>query len=112
MKSPPSPAKTAARRSWPRPATATRRPTPAWQAPATTRKSAKDPAVHVPRCDNRGHVDTPLDSLFGDSADDHPAHLAAVLAPPATAGHYDELRGVVSHPAPPRGRDPAIAPVW
>jgi uncharacterized circularly permuted ATP-grasp superfamily protein/uncharacterized alpha-E superfamily protein len=57
-------------------------------------------------------VDTPIDSLFGDSADDHPAHLAAALAPPATAGHYDELRGGVSRPALPRGRDPAIAPVW
>ncbi|WP_427911560.1 circularly permuted type 2 ATP-grasp protein [Ramlibacter sp. MMS24-I3-19] len=57
-------------------------------------------------------MDTPLDSLFGDTADDHPAHLAAALAPPATAGHFDELRGAMARPGQPRGRDNTIAPVW
>ncbi|MEP6792165.1 MAG: circularly permuted type 2 ATP-grasp protein, partial [Ramlibacter sp.] len=41
----------------------------------------------------------PLDSLFGAQADETPASLAAALAPPAAAGHYDELRGGVSAPA-------------
>ncbi|RYF43026.1 MAG: A circularly permuted ATPgrasp family protein [Comamonadaceae bacterium] len=38
-------------------------------------------------------------SLFGGGAED-PAALAAALAPPAAPGHYDELRGGVSAPAP------------
>ena len=33
------------------------------------------------------------DSLFGAQAGETPAALAAALAPPATPGHYDELRG-------------------
>ncbi|MFC5497799.1 circularly permuted type 2 ATP-grasp protein [Caenimonas terrae] len=39
-----------------------------------------------------------LDSLFGDASGETPAALAAALAPPAAAGHYDELRGGVSTP--------------
>jgi uncharacterized circularly permuted ATP-grasp superfamily protein/uncharacterized alpha-E superfamily protein len=43
-------------------------------------------------------VDQPNDSLFGAQAEETPAALAAALAPPAAAGHYDELRGGVSAP--------------
>ncbi|MGZ5272289.1 MAG: circularly permuted type 2 ATP-grasp protein, partial [Ramlibacter sp.] len=57
-------------------------------------------------------MDTPIDSLFGDGAEDTPAQLAAALAPPATAGHYDELRGAASRPGDPRGRDRAVTPAW
>ena len=45
------------------------------------------------------HVDKPkylIDSLFGAEAEEDPAALAAALAPPAAAGHFDELRGGVS----------------
>ncbi|MEO7390564.1 MAG: circularly permuted type 2 ATP-grasp protein [Ramlibacter sp.] len=38
----------------------------------------------------------PVDSLFGADAQETPAALAAALAPPAAAGHFDELRGVAS----------------
>lgn len=38
------------------------------------------------------HNDT-TDSLFGADAHEAPAALAAALAPPAAAGHFDELRG-------------------
>ncbi len=55
-------------------------------------------------------MDTPIDSLFGDDAQPGPAALAAALAPPAAAGHYDELRARVA----PGGAAPdgAIAPAW
>lgn len=43
-------------------------------------------------------VDHPNESLFGPGADESPAALAASLAPPAAAGHYDEFRGGVSTP--------------
>ena len=43
-------------------------------------------------------VDQSSDSLFGAQAEEEPAALAAALAPPAAAGHYDELRGGVSAP--------------
>lgn len=45
-------------------------------------------------------MDQPNDSLFGTPAEESPAALAAALAPPAAPGHYDELRGGVSNPAP------------
>jgi uncharacterized circularly permuted ATP-grasp superfamily protein len=38
----------------------------------------------------------PADSLFAADAQETPAELAAALAPPAAAGHYDELRGGVA----------------
>ena len=38
------------------------------------------------------HNDT-VDSLFGADAQETPTALAAALAPPAAAGHFDELRG-------------------
>jgi uncharacterized circularly permuted ATP-grasp superfamily protein/uncharacterized alpha-E superfamily protein len=38
------------------------------------------------------HTDT-VDSLFGGDAQETPPALAAALAPPAAAGHFDELRG-------------------
>jgi uncharacterized circularly permuted ATP-grasp superfamily protein/uncharacterized alpha-E superfamily protein len=40
----------------------------------------------------------PVDSLFGTDAQETPAALAAALAPPAAAGHFDELRGGSSIP--------------
>jgi hypothetical protein len=43
-------------------------------------------------------VDSSYDSLFGTQADETPAALAAALAPPAAAGHFDELRGGVAAP--------------
>lgn len=49
--------------------------------------------------DNTGHVDSPNDSLFDADAEEAPASLAAAMAPPAAAGHFDELRGGVSNPA-------------
>ncbi|HZY20671.1 MAG TPA: circularly permuted type 2 ATP-grasp protein [Ramlibacter sp.] len=57
-------------------------------------------------------MDTPIDSLFGDAAEERPADLAAALAPPAAAGHFDELRGAASRPGSPRGRDGRLAPHW
>jgi uncharacterized circularly permuted ATP-grasp superfamily protein/uncharacterized alpha-E superfamily protein len=39
-----------------------------------------------------------IDSLFGDASGETPTALAAALAPPAAAGHFDELRGGVSAP--------------
>jgi uncharacterized circularly permuted ATP-grasp superfamily protein/uncharacterized alpha-E superfamily protein len=50
-----------------------------------------------------------MDSLFGAGAEETPAGLAAALAPPAAAGHFDELRGSASPgasalPAPPWAR--------
>ena len=39
------------------------------------------------------------DSLLGPGAEESPAALVAALAPPAAAGHWDELRGGVSAPA-------------
>jgi uncharacterized circularly permuted ATP-grasp superfamily protein/uncharacterized alpha-E superfamily protein len=41
-----------------------------------------------------------MHSLFGTQAEEAPAALAAALAPPAAAGHFDELRGGVSAPSP------------
>jgi uncharacterized circularly permuted ATP-grasp superfamily protein/uncharacterized alpha-E superfamily protein len=41
----------------------------------------------------------PADSLFGADAQESPAALAGALAPPAAAGHFDELRGSASAPA-------------
>src|SRR3954470_22864864 len=58
-------------------------------------------------------VDLTNDSLFAAQADETPAALAAALAPPAAAGHYDELRGVLSSgastssPAPSASSPPA-----
>ncbi|WP_435520843.1 circularly permuted type 2 ATP-grasp protein [Caenimonas aquaedulcis] len=49
------------------------------------------------------HTD-PSPSLFGADAQESPTALAAALAPPAAAGHYDELRGGVPGGAP--------APEW
>ena len=49
--------------------------------------------------ENRGEVDSTIDSLFGAQAGETPAALAAALAPPAAPGHYDELRGGVIVPA-------------
>ncbi|WP_395686087.1 circularly permuted type 2 ATP-grasp protein [Caenimonas koreensis] len=46
----------------------------------------------------------PANSLFGHDALETPAQLAAALAPPAAAGHYDELRG--GQPGGP------LAPPW
>jgi uncharacterized circularly permuted ATP-grasp superfamily protein/uncharacterized alpha-E superfamily protein len=37
----------------------------------------------------------PVDSLFGDGAQETPVALAAALAPPAASRHFDELRGGV-----------------
>jgi uncharacterized circularly permuted ATP-grasp superfamily protein/uncharacterized alpha-E superfamily protein len=44
-------------------------------------------------------VDPTNDSLFDADAQEAPAALAAAMAPPAAAGHFDELRGGVSNPA-------------
>ena len=52
-------------------------------------------------------LDQPIDSLFGNGAEETPAALAAALAPPVAAGHFDELRGSVS-PANPG----VLAPPW
>jgi uncharacterized circularly permuted ATP-grasp superfamily protein/uncharacterized alpha-E superfamily protein len=57
-------------------------------------------------------VDKPIDSLFGGAADEAPADLAAALAPPAAAGHFDELRGSVSNPVGAGGRGKPVAPAW
>lgn len=43
-------------------------------------------------------MDHPDDSLFGGTAGEEPAALAAALAPPALAGHFDELRGAAASP--------------
>jgi uncharacterized circularly permuted ATP-grasp superfamily protein/uncharacterized alpha-E superfamily protein len=51
-------------------------------------------------------VDQPYDSLFGPLAGETVSALAAALAPPAVAGHFDELRGAASAPGAP------IAPHW
>jgi uncharacterized circularly permuted ATP-grasp superfamily protein/uncharacterized alpha-E superfamily protein len=48
-------------------------------------------------------LDQPIDSLFGADAEESPAALAAALAPPAAAGHFDELRGTA---APEPGQPP------
>ncbi len=40
-----------------------------------------------------GHVENNNKSLFGVDSLEAPAELAAALAPPAPAGHFDELRG-------------------
>lgn len=53
-------------------------------------------ALPLPRCNNARIVDQPIDSLFGTQAEETPAALAAALAPPAAAGHFDELRGRAS----------------
>ncbi|MDM0042196.1 circularly permuted type 2 ATP-grasp protein [Variovorax sp. J22G21] len=42
------------------------------------------------------------ESLFGNSSLEAPAVLASALAPPAQAGHFDELRGVATPLAAPR----------
>ena len=60
------------------------------------------------------------DSLFDAQAPETPAALAAALAPPSTAGHYDELRGgAASAPAgAPAGRERTasermpLTPAW
>lgn len=48
-------------------------------------------------------------SLFSEAALESPADLALALAPPAAAGHFDELRGG-SALAP--GLEPGLAPPW
>ena len=61
-------------------------------------------------------MDHPTDSLFAAGAEETPAALAAMLAPPAAAGHFDELRGRASAPAGAPTGSPAAprppAPVW
>jgi uncharacterized circularly permuted ATP-grasp superfamily protein/uncharacterized alpha-E superfamily protein len=57
-------------------------------------------------------VDKPIDSLFGDAAEETPADLAAALAPPAAAGHFDELRGAVSSPVESGGHGKPVSPTW
>lgn len=56
-----------------------------------------------------------VDSLFAADAQEAPADLAGALAPPAAAGHFDELRGVAA-PAPdaPRTAGPhtPLTPHW
>ena len=48
-------------------------------------------------------MDAPLnDSLFGSASLEAPAALASALAPPAHAGHFDELRGVATPLTAPR----------
>ena len=47
----------------------------------------------------------PGGSLFGDAAET-PASIAAALAPPAAAGHFDELRGTLAS-----SKD-ALSPAW
>lgn len=59
-----------------------------------------DPSA--PRWENRRLVDSINPSLFGAQAEETPAALAAALAPPAAAGHYDELRGGVPGALPVR----------
>lgn len=48
----------------------------------------------------RPEVDPRNESLFAAQPEESPAALAAALAPPAAAGHYDELRGGVCQPLP------------
>jgi uncharacterized circularly permuted ATP-grasp superfamily protein/uncharacterized alpha-E superfamily protein len=61
-------------------------------------------------------VDQPNPSLFDVDALEAPSELAAALAPPAAAGHFDELRGAVSAPqASTAAAVPAhapLTPVW
>ncbi|WP_374669486.1 circularly permuted type 2 ATP-grasp protein, partial [Ramlibacter sp.] len=60
-------------------------------------------------------MDQPDPSLFGSPADETPAQLAAALAPPATPGHFDELRGAEAAPvdAAAHASEPApVAPHW
>ena len=47
------------------------------------------------------------ESLFGAQALESPAALASSLAPAAAPGHYDELRGEATRPAPVRTVNPA-----
>jgi uncharacterized circularly permuted ATP-grasp superfamily protein len=56
------------------------------------------------------HVDSPIDSLFGEQAEETPAALAAALAPPAALGHFDELRGGVSAPSAAGDQEVAVGP--
>lgn len=53
-------------------------------------------------------MDSTNESLFGAQAEETPAALAAAMAPPAAAGHFDELRGGVAGPAVP-GAQPIAA---
>ncbi|WP_443273358.1 circularly permuted type 2 ATP-grasp protein [Variovorax sp. JS1663] len=50
-------------------------------------------------CENGRTLDPLNESLFDAQALESPAALASSLAPPASPGHYDELRGIVT-PAP------------
>ncbi|MFO1244472.1 MAG: circularly permuted type 2 ATP-grasp protein [Ramlibacter sp.] len=52
----------------------------------------------------------PADSLFAADAQETPAELAAALAPPAAAGHYDELRGGVAAASDAASATNSIAP--
>jgi uncharacterized circularly permuted ATP-grasp superfamily protein/uncharacterized alpha-E superfamily protein len=54
-------------------------------------------------------LDPTIDSLFGTDAEETPAGLAAALALPAAAGHFDELRGVRPDAA---GASSLPAPHW
>ncbi len=47
------------------------------------------------------------ESLFGAQALESPAALASSLAPAAAPGHFDELRGEATRPAPVRTANPA-----
>lgn len=67
-------------------------------------------AFTLPRCNNACNVDQPNESLFGTQAEETPAALAAALAPPATAGHYDEFRGGAARG--PEGQLAPPTPAW
>jgi uncharacterized circularly permuted ATP-grasp superfamily protein/uncharacterized alpha-E superfamily protein len=54
-------------------------------------------------------VEPTNDSLFAAHAGETPAALAAALAPPASAGHFDELRGATAQPG---GSGTMPAPAW
>ena len=56
-------------------------------------------------------VENSNDSLFASDLRETPADLAAALAPAATTGHYDELRGA-SAPTPPGAAPAPLTPAW
>jgi uncharacterized circularly permuted ATP-grasp superfamily protein/uncharacterized alpha-E superfamily protein len=59
-------------------------------------------------------VDSINPSLFDTGANESPAALAASLAPPAAAGHFDELRGAATPPSSSAARKDAaeLARAW
>ena len=68
---------------------------------ATPHRQSPRAGVTITRVDTH---EQPGDSLFGADPQETPAALAAALAPPATPGHFDELRGAAS--VPPTEVDP------